>query len=193
MDVPGLADQLHDISAANVRFLTVPLASTNYQTPTGESAVLWNSSAAGRIWDDLRADQPVVKPARQHKHSSGPRPGQVHVAVYNGTMIGGLSAGTGAALSKIGFRVRAGLTWPVHDVSQTVIEYPPGQQAGARLVQRRALHGAQLRQLSGLHTVRVVLGTNGYGLAGPSPGSSSPGGGGSGGNTGRTAAQAACH
>ena len=49
LDLTALADQLRGITPAEVRFLTVPLANTNYLTPTGESAVLWNSAAAGAV------------------------------------------------------------------------------------------------------------------------------------------------
>ena len=50
--------------------------------------------------------------------------------MWNGTLIGGLSATTGADLTRLGFPVKDGLTWPVHDISQTVIEYPPGTPPG---------------------------------------------------------------
>src|SRR5262249_57902365 len=63
LDLTALADQLRGITPAGVRFLTVPLANTNYVAPDGASAVLWNAAAAGRLFGALRADQPV-----------GPRP-----------------------------------------------------------------------------------------------------------------------
>jgi LCP family protein required for cell wall assembly len=207
LDAAALAAQLRGISTANVRFMTVPLANLNYLSPTGESAVLWDHRAAGRIFAAFKADRPLTRHPR-HARAGGsagagaaPRPGQVRAKVYNGTLIGGLSAATGAELSKLGFQVRAGLTWPVHDISRTVIEYPPGQQPGARLLQRRALHGASLREVSGLSKIRVVLGTAGHAVTVPSQsgagGSSGSGGGGGGGGGNppgtRTAARAACH
>ena len=190
LDLTALADQLRGITPAGVRFLTVPLANTNYLTPTGESAVLWNSGAAGRLFGALRADQPVGPGPASTARASKPRlrPSQVAVDVYNGTLIGGLSASTGAALSALGFQVHSGLNWPTHDITRSLIEFPPGQRAGARLL-RTALRGAALSQMSGLPRIRVVLGTADHTVSGdgpaPAPAASTATGS-------RSAAQAAC-
>ncbi len=92
LNVSSLADQLRGISPHNVRFMTVPLSNYNYQTPSGESAVLWDASAAQELFSEMKNDQPATRPARpQPRHSAGPRRGQVPVAVWNGTLISGLS------------------------------------------------------------------------------------------------------
>ena len=163
LDLTGLADQLRGITPAEVHFLTVPLANTGYLTPTGESAVLWNQAAAGQLFATLKADQ-VTGPApgavaryRQARlHRS-----QVAVDVYNGTLIGGLSGSTGTALARLGFQVHSGLNWPAHDITRTLIQYPPGHRAGARLL-RAALPGAALSQAGGLTRIRIVLGAGGH-------------------------------
>jgi LCP family protein required for cell wall assembly len=203
LDVTSLADQLRGISPGDVRFLTVPLGNPNYLTPDGQSAVLWDKTAARQLFSQLRADQVAGRhtAAGPRHRAAALRPGQVSADVYNGTMIGGLSAGAGAALAQLGFHVRDGLTWPVHDITQTVIEYPPGQRAAARLVHQRGLRGAALRQRRGIARIRVVLGLNGHAVL--SPGSGGPAGTGSAGGAsagsgsaataGRSAAQAACH
>ncbi len=199
LDLTALADQVRGISASNVRFLTVPLASTSYLTSTGQSAVLWDAAAARQLFGELRADQAPGQPAlaRPRHHSRpGLRPGQVQADVYNGTMIGGLSASTGAALTQLGFRVQAGLTWRAQDVTQTVIEYPGGQQAAARLLRQRGLPGATLRQQHGISRIRVILGANGHAVASPGGGSGAAGApvaGSGAASHGRSAAQAACH
>jgi LCP family protein required for cell wall assembly len=194
LDLTALADQLRGITPAGVRFLTVPLASTNYLAPNGESAVLWNAAAAGRLFGALRADQPAgPRPATTPLASrTRLRPGQVTADVYNGTLIGGLSASTGAALSALGFRVHSGLNWPAHDITRSLIEFPPGQRAGARLLQT-ALPGAAMSQRSGLPRIRIVLGAAGHTVSGgrlrpepaPAPAASTATGP-------RSAAQAAC-
>jgi hypothetical protein len=78
----------------------------------------------------------------------------------------------------------------VHDISQTVIEYPPGDTAGAKLVQK-VIPGGSLKQVKGLAKVRVILGTAGYsvssGTVTPIPAASSSG------VPSATAAQDACH
>jgi hypothetical protein len=190
LDLTALADQLRGITPAHVRFLTVPLANTNYPAPNGESAVLWNAAAAGRLFGALRADRPAgPRPAGTPLASRArPRPGQVAVDVYNGTLIGGLSASTGAALSALGFRVHSGLNWPAHDITRSLIEFPPGQRAGARLL-RTALPGAAMSQRSGLPRIRIVLGAAGHTVSGgaPAPAPAAPAATGS-----RSATQAAC-
>ncbi len=189
LDLATLADQLRGITPRDVRFLTVPLASTNYPTPTGESAVLWNNTAARQLFTSFRNDHAAARPAPRPsppRHGTGPR-SQVAVDVYNGTAIGGLSGSTGAGLARLGFRVHAGLNWPTQDVAQTVIEYPPGRQAAAGLV-HQALPGASLSRRAGLARIRVVLGSAGHAVAGlpaPNPATSGPAGS-------RTAAQDAC-
>ena len=192
LNVSSLADQLRGISPHNVRFMTVPLSDYNYQTPTGESAVLWDSGAAGTLFGELQHDQPVarpVRPARAHPRHPGRRRGQVPVAVWNGTLIGGLSATTGTDLGNLGFPVQDGLTWPVHDLSRTVIQYAPGDLAGAKLVQQ-VMPGAGLQQVTGLKQLRVLLGGTGYSVTAPSPAPSAPS---SPGVQSQTAAQDACH
>ena len=199
LNVSALADQLRGISPRNVQFMTVPLANLNYQTPTGESAVLWDTSQAQALFSKLKNDQVAKKPTQSHRtgHRAAAqlRPAQVPVAVWNATMIGGLSAGTGADLAKLGFPVQSGLTWQVQDLSQTVIQYPPGHQAAAKLV-HRYIPGATMQQVTGLAKIRILLGTSGYTVTSgtSSSGGSSSGSSGSASSAvpSRTAAQDAC-
>jgi LCP family protein required for cell wall assembly len=175
LNLTGLADQLRGIRPGEVHFMTVPLANTGYLTPDGQSAVVWNNAAAGELFAKLRADQTTGPAPGAAARGRGVRlrRGQVTVDVYNGTLAGGLSTTTGAALARLGFRVHAGLNWPAHDITRTLVQYPPGQQAGARLL-RTALPGATLSQASGLARIRIVLGASGHtvtGPAGPAPGS----------------------
>lgn len=199
LNVSALADQLRGISPRNVQFMTVPLANLNYQTPTGESAVLWDASQSQALFSTLKSDQVARKPAHRggtgHHAAAQLRPAQVPVAVWNGTMIGGLSAGTGADLAKLGFPVQDGLTWRVQNLSQTIIQYPPGHQAAAKLV-HRYLPGASTQPVTGLAKIRILLGASGYTVTSTSGGSSSSSSGsagsGSPGAPSRTAAQDAC-
>ncbi len=198
LNVTSLADQLRGISASRVAFTTVPLASTNYLTPTGQLAVQWDSQAAARLFATLKADQPLVRPSHKRQHGST-RPrlkrSQVSLDVYNGTLIGGLSASTGQQLAQLGFTVHgAGLSWPASDIARTLIEYPAGMIASARLV-RKVLPGATLRQVPRLARIRIVLGTAGHQVTGSPPGSAGQGSAGPGPATPgqrRTAAQDAC-
>jgi LCP family protein required for cell wall assembly len=51
-----LADELRGVRASDVWFTTVPIATADYQTPSGESAVLWNQSAAAALFHQIRTD-----------------------------------------------------------------------------------------------------------------------------------------
>jgi LCP family protein required for cell wall assembly len=178
LNVTTLADQLRGISPSNVVFTTVPVSNMNYLTPTGESAVLWDSQAAAKLFADLKADKSLTNkahPQRPRKKPSGPERSQVSVDVYNGTLINGLSASTGAQLTQLGFTVHgAGLSWTSADIDQTLIEYPPGMTASAQVV-HKVMPGAALRQVSGLARIRIVLGASGYQITGSSPGASGQG------------------
>jgi LCP family protein required for cell wall assembly len=204
-NVVRLADEMRGISPHDVTFTTVPLANLNYQTPSGESAVLWNSSAAAALFNGLKNDQaPAGHEAAGHagaksKSAGRLKPGQVSVDVYNGTLIGGLSADTGTQLAALGFRIdRSGLDWTSQNLTQTVIQYPAGQHADAKLV-AKAMPGAGLQEVKGLPRIRILLGSNNHAVQSAAPGAS-----GSSGSSGspsqssspgqqRTAAQDACH
>ena len=45
LNVAALADQMRGISPADVRFMTVPISDYNYQTPTGQLALLCEYAA----------------------------------------------------------------------------------------------------------------------------------------------------
>jgi LCP family protein required for cell wall assembly len=171
LNVDALANQLRGIRPGNVTFATVPISTLNYLAPTGQSAVLWNHSAANALFAQLKNDQPVPKATRR----AGPSHKQVPVDVYNGTLIGGLSALTGSKLAALGFHIHAaGLTWPTQDVTQTVIDYPTGGKAEARLI-RRLMPGAVLHRAHRLKRVRIVLGQDGSQITAPTPATSGPG------------------
>jgi LCP family protein required for cell wall assembly len=169
-----LAQELRGLRAEDVTFTTVPLASMNYMTPTGQSAVLWDKAAAAALFERLRDDTGLPasqgQHRRQHQHQRNAltRAG-VSLDVYNGTLIPGLSASTGRQLKALGFDLhKAGLNWSRHDIPRTVIEYPPGDDAAAALV-HQALPGATTRAVAGLARVRIVLGSAGYAVSGTTP------------------------
>jgi len=204
-NVVSLADELRGISPSDVTFTTVPLANVNYMTPGGESAVQWNASAASALFTSMKNDQPppgVAAPRRRAKRRPAAHAasrGQVSLDVYNGTLIGGLSAATGTRLAALGFHVdRSGVDWTSHDLTQTVIQYPAGQLAAAQQV-RQVMPGATVQQVSGLARLRILLGQRGDTVtaASPSPSSQpSPDSTGSGSGSSapqKTAAQDTCH
>ena len=100
MNVSALADQMRGISARDVTFMTVPLASADYQTPTGELAVQWDTQAAGQLFQALANDQNLATPA-----PSGPSPaaGAAHSSSPpggSGTASGGSPRGRRAGAAR---------------------------------------------------------------------------------------------
>jgi LCP family protein required for cell wall assembly len=177
-NVVSLADELRGLSSSDVTFTTVPLANTNYQTPTGQSAVQWNQSAAAALFNEMKTDRAPAThaPAAAGHHAAkrtAPRRGQVSVDVYNGTTIGGLSGSTGSQLATLGFKVhRSGVDWPNQNLTRTVIQYPAGQKASAQVV-GKVLPGARLQQVNGLARVRILLGQNDHTVTAPASGGQS--------------------
>jgi LCP family protein required for cell wall assembly len=63
LNVSALADEMRGITPRNVVFVTVPLANLDYRAPDGELAVQWNTGQAGRLFREIRDNQPVLRPA----------------------------------------------------------------------------------------------------------------------------------
>jgi LCP family protein required for cell wall assembly len=61
-NVTELVNELRDIKPGSVSFTTVPIATPDYQTPTGESAVLWNQAEAASLFHRLDADAGLAGP-----------------------------------------------------------------------------------------------------------------------------------
>lgn len=72
LNVVELASELRNIRAAGITFETVPLSDVNYTTPTGLSAVLWDSPAAAALFARIGADQLPQRPHRAPRSSSSP-------------------------------------------------------------------------------------------------------------------------
>ena len=70
-NVAALADQLRYIRPGAVTFTTVPLASTSYQAPNGESAVLWDTVAARALFARIKADRSATRKRHARHHHSG--------------------------------------------------------------------------------------------------------------------------
>jgi len=190
----GLADETSGLRLADVSFTTVPLATANYVTPTGQDAVLWDAKAANALFTWVKNDTGTASPAASTPPSTSRATisrAQVSVDVYNGTLLPGLSTATGTKLTSAGFSVhKAGLNWPAHDIGQTLIEYPSGHAAQAQVL-AQALPGAAMRMVAGLARIRLVLGTTGHSVVATASPAAKPTPSGAPGS--RTAAQDVCH
>jgi LCP family protein required for cell wall assembly len=165
-----LADELRGIRSEDITFTTVPIATASYMAPDGQEAVLWDTSAARALFESLKNDTAPAKtvPAARKRTGEVSR-SRVSVDVYNGTWTSGLSASTGKKLAALGFSVhRDGLNWTQHNVARTMIQYPSGQLAEARLL-LKVLPGATLQAVKRLPRLRLVLGASGPAVAGQAP------------------------
>jgi LCP family protein required for cell wall assembly len=52
--------QLHKVAGPGGKSVTVPLATVNYTTPGGASAVLWSDSGAATLFGEIQNDRPVT-------------------------------------------------------------------------------------------------------------------------------------
>ncbi|GAT65124.1 LCP family protein [Planomonospora sp. ID91781] len=172
-DLLGLAEQLKDVSTDDVAFATVPIADVDHKTPTGESAVLWDTAAARALFRRIAADEPLTGPSGPAKAAT-PKPtpaatpsagaltvppSRISLKVLNGTTVTGLGARARDALLKAGFLVpQAAGNTQRRDHDAPVVRYGPGREDSARTV-AAALPGAELRLAEELGDgIEVIVG-----------------------------------
>ncbi|MFF8915658.1 LCP family protein [Streptomyces sp. NPDC015032] len=160
----SFAMSMKDIDLHNTKFVTLPW---RYQ---GARVAIVHPDADA-LWAALRADRTIdgqdagghgtaAPTAAPSPSAAGPVSGAgVSVAVYNGTTVTGLAARAARTLGEHGFTVTRTATAPATDRprASTVIEYGPGQQAGAEKA-ARLFPGAELNETA-TKGIAVVVGT----------------------------------
>ena len=165
-----IAQSMHATTAGAVRFLAVPTV----QDPNNSSRVDFDPTAAPQLFDAIKYDQTVARPAAKKKTAKKakdkpsaplPKPSKVAVQVLNGSTVGGLAAQTGSQLSQQGYDV-VGTGNAQASAATTVIQYASPRDLPAAQTLRGALAGAQLQQVSSLQpgTVDLVIGNGFHGL-----------------------------
>lgn len=162
----SLANQMRTISPNSVTFTTVPLGNMNYIAPGVGSSVLWDHTKATQLFDKIKDDRPILKPAKKKAahHGSGSAltvpPGRIALSVYNGAGRGGLGSKARADLQRVGFQVPGiAQNWPSTGITHTVIEYGPSRSDSAKTV-AAAIPGSHLLRKSGLAGIKVILGSS---------------------------------
>jgi LCP family protein required for cell wall assembly len=158
-----LAHQMQNLTAGNLQFVTVPVKGQSTNS-AGQSVDLPNTAALPAFWARVlgRAQQQPVS-------SSVPR-GQVTVGVLNGTSQVGLATQTSRQLTQLGFG--DSITGNAARTSQTLIEYPSGQEAAARTLAAVVPHAQLIARSSG-SGVTLILGSDFTGLSSAGSGSRS--------------------
>ncbi|MFD6951928.1 transcriptional regulator [Nocardiopsis sp. TSRI0078] len=130
--INDLAYQMRDLSMGSVTFTQVPLADTEYWTPRGDVALLWDEPAARELFAAIAADEPLTDPSQEPGEESGPRPGDIRVQVFNGIGAPGLGAQLDGALASAGFEVAApAQNWSSTNVSTSQVRHGPGDREEA--------------------------------------------------------------
>lgn len=169
-DVVQLAEQMRDIAAQKVTFVTVPLSNQDYRPGNGVgSSVLWDDQLAGRLFSNIAADQPVgapPKPSATPTVKAEVPPSQVKVRVFNGSTVKGLATKATDDFRTAGFDVVGSpANAPKQDLSTTVIRYDPRWDTSVKTLQA-ALPGATLEKVDGLGaTFEVYLGSSYSGVS----------------------------
>lgn len=121
---------LRHIKPENISFMTIPW---EYDGPRVKVV----QPDANRLWQALRADQPLDaghdKSAPQRDDEPSPTvPKNVRVSVYNGTTITGLAGRTADRLEELGIKVGTVGNAPSSDYSRSEIQYSPEYEEEAR-------------------------------------------------------------
>ncbi len=159
LDPLKLAEQMQNLTAGNLTFTTIPTDGFA-DTDAGSVVVVNPAQVQGFV------RQLINPPASKPPASQGPAPSGITVDVLNGAAATGVAARNAAALQQAGFKIGATGDAPA-PVAQTVVEYPAGMQAQARVVAAK-VSGATLQQSGSVHTVTLVLGTDGRQVSGAS-------------------------
>ena len=167
-DIKTLALRLRHFNSGGVIFQTVPIADIG-GSRNGESVVLLDGPKDAALFQALQADQAPGTPAPA-KAAAGAKapaapavtiaPGNVRVAVFNGSGINGLGRKAAESLGSIGFQIIGVPATRGSGATQTVISYGPTRADSARTLQA-ALPGSILQADPSLgRTLGVVIGSS---------------------------------
>jgi LCP family protein required for cell wall assembly len=162
-----LAQQMQSVTAGSIQFQTVPIADANARDDQGRSIVqLADADTLHAFFAHLSAD-----PAAQGGAPAAPQtvaPGQVKVAVYNGSGTPGLAGKAATALKAAGFVVTSTGNADSTSYATTEIRYAAGDDALAATL-AASVPGAALKQVADATkgTIQLVLGKDFNGVGQP--------------------------
>lgn len=163
LDPIKLAEQLRDIAAGQVRFITMPTKG-NEKTSEGKDVLAVDPNAVRQFFGRVIGKNDPSAPSTA---SAVPR-GKVSVTVQNGTSREGLATTTRTRLASLGFQVTGAGNADSSGYPTTQIRYPPGQQGAARTL-AGVVPGAAMVAVRGGSSVRLILGANFAGVRAPAP------------------------
>ncbi|NYJ05674.1 LCP family protein [Petropleomorpha daqingensis] len=191
LDLLDLAKQMQSVTAGSIDFQTVPVADANAHDDQGRSIVkLEDEDTLHAFFAQLSAS-PADAQGGGQPATQTVAPGEVKVAVYNGSGTAGLAGQAKTALQAAGFVVTSTGNADSSDYATTEIRYAAGDEALAATL-AASVPGAALKQVddAGAGTVQLVIGKdfNGIGQAVTAPAAPAS----SSADTPRTAADTSC-
>lgn len=161
LDLLDLAQQLQNLAAGNVDFSTVPIADPNARVDGVSVVQLEDDSVVREFFAGLSA--PPTEPA----DTSTLPAGEVSVAIYNGSGVGGIGGQTRDELEQLGFVVNSVGNADRSDYTVTEIRFHPDRAAAARTL-AAAILGSVLVENDALGAdVELVLGSDFTGVGAP--------------------------
>ena len=191
LDLLDLAQQMQSVTAGSIQFQTIPVADPNARDDQGRSVVqLVDEDTLHAFFAQLSAEPDAAQGGGQAAPETV-APGEVKVAVYNGSGRGGLAGQAATALRAAGFVVTSTGNADSEDYATTEIRYAAGDEALAATL-AASVPGAALKQVADASkgTVQLVIGQdfNGVGQAVTAPAAPAS----SSADTPRTAADTSC-
>lgn len=163
-----LATQLRNLRPDEIKSATIPVTGTPTITVGGAPLSIVSVDTVGMP----AFIQSLVGPPQAYLDAKAAAPAATTVTVLNGSGVQGAAEAATVALGGLGFET--GIAGSTDVTKQTLIEYPTGQEAGAKAVAAR-ISGATAVQTSAVTGVTVVLGTDGRHVTVPSTAPATPG------------------
>ncbi|GAB2846947.1 LCP family protein [Actinocorallia aurea] len=166
-NLDSYADQFKDVSLGDVRFAKVPIddpAGTAQLGGIAQSVVVWDDSAASRMFQRIDDDLPPVEAAPAPTSTAKPltvAPEDISVIVRNGVGTEGLARNATDGLLKAGFKKASWVIGVVQrkDTKSTVIRYGPARADSARTL-AASMPSAKLQKVDALGTgIEIVVGS----------------------------------
>ncbi|MEV3924091.1 LCP family protein [Actinomadura coerulea] len=172
-NLPGLADQMKNLSTDDVTFAKVPLSNPAYNAvlwnaPSAQSTVQWDQHKARDLFTRLRRDQPLATqspkpsatPTKKSEDALTVPPDDISVRVLNAIGTRGLATKAGGELRKAGFKVSVAPGVARRGQQTTQILYGPGREDSAKTL-AAALPDAKRKKVSSLGSqVQVMVGAD---------------------------------
>ncbi|MGY1604114.1 LCP family protein [Geodermatophilus sp. SYSU D00815] len=191
LDLFDLAAQMQSVTAGSITFETIPYVGDDHDEDGRYILRLQDTDTLHEFFANLSADTGTAAQPTESGAVPTVTPGEVSVAVYNGSGIGGLAADTADELTAAGFTVVSTGNADSAEYTATEIRYAMGDDALANTL-AAAIPGATTVQADEAPegTVELVLGSdfNGVGQAVSAPEAPPPAEG----DEARTAADTSC-